>query len=265
MPRTARASVPGTWHHVLNRGNRREEVFHKPADYDAFVKAMADANTRLAVDVLQPSVDPDPAVVGSFPEQERPAHAASDAVVPPSYRRIDEMCARYGHDPVSRCERCGGGVRTTAPACQPTLGNATLQCLSFSFLVLLEAPLVQLMLSRREAQDAGALVSDPLPGTLVPEPRQLPFKGIQCLLCGVRFLFYDHSLLHLGGYHRNDDRRRVTLLVIEPFNPSSWLTTVSLPRPTAKDQATGAGATAMTLASSEGGTWTTTNRSAGYR
>ncbi len=40
------------WYHVLNRGNRREEVFHKPADCDAFVKAMADANRRLAVDIL---------------------------------------------------------------------------------------------------------------------------------------------------------------------------------------------------------------------
>jgi putative transposase len=26
------------WCHVLNRGNRREVVFHKPTDYDAFVK-----------------------------------------------------------------------------------------------------------------------------------------------------------------------------------------------------------------------------------
>ncbi len=52
MPRTARASVPGMWYHVLNRGNRREEVFHKPADYDAFVTAIADANERLAVNIL---------------------------------------------------------------------------------------------------------------------------------------------------------------------------------------------------------------------
>jgi putative transposase len=52
MPRTARASVAHTWYHVLNRGNRRAEVFHKPADYDAFVKAMADAKARLAVDIL---------------------------------------------------------------------------------------------------------------------------------------------------------------------------------------------------------------------
>ena len=43
MPRTARASVGGIWYHVLNRGNRREAVFHKPGDYDAFVEAIIDA------------------------------------------------------------------------------------------------------------------------------------------------------------------------------------------------------------------------------
>ena len=47
MPRTARASVGGIWYHALNRGNRRETVFHKPGDYDAFVQAMTDAGARL--------------------------------------------------------------------------------------------------------------------------------------------------------------------------------------------------------------------------
>jgi putative transposase len=40
------------WYHALNRGNRREVVFHKPADYDAFVKAMADATHHWPVDLL---------------------------------------------------------------------------------------------------------------------------------------------------------------------------------------------------------------------
>ena len=33
-----------------NRGNRRDAVFHKPADYDAFVEAVADARRRLPLD-----------------------------------------------------------------------------------------------------------------------------------------------------------------------------------------------------------------------
>ena len=52
MPRTARASVGGMWYHALNRGNRREPVFHKPADYDAFVEANIGACARVPVDLL---------------------------------------------------------------------------------------------------------------------------------------------------------------------------------------------------------------------
>ena len=52
MPRSARASVGGLCYYVLNRGNRRETVLHKPEDYDAFVKAMADAYVRLPMDLI---------------------------------------------------------------------------------------------------------------------------------------------------------------------------------------------------------------------
>jgi len=40
------------WYHMLNRGNRRETVFHKPGDFDAFVEAMAGACRRLPMDIL---------------------------------------------------------------------------------------------------------------------------------------------------------------------------------------------------------------------
>jgi putative transposase len=52
MPRTARASEGGLCYHVLNRGNARAEVFHDPADYEAFLDAMAESNVRLPVRVL---------------------------------------------------------------------------------------------------------------------------------------------------------------------------------------------------------------------
>lgn len=52
MPRTARASVGGSIYHALNRGNRRAEVFHKPADFDAFVEAIAVARRHLPVDLF---------------------------------------------------------------------------------------------------------------------------------------------------------------------------------------------------------------------
>jgi putative transposase len=52
MPRTARAAVGGLWYYALNRGNRRQAVFHKLGDYDAFVEAMVDARARVPVDLL---------------------------------------------------------------------------------------------------------------------------------------------------------------------------------------------------------------------
>ena len=47
MPRTSRASQGGYCYHVLNRGNGRGDVFHKPDDYAAFIKLLVDANARL--------------------------------------------------------------------------------------------------------------------------------------------------------------------------------------------------------------------------
>jgi len=52
MPRTARASQANYCYHVLNRGNRCAEVFHKPDDYQAFVALFAEACARVSVRVL---------------------------------------------------------------------------------------------------------------------------------------------------------------------------------------------------------------------
>ena len=52
MPRTARASAADYCYHVLNRGNGRAEVFHKPDDYAAFLDMIASACVRLPMRVL---------------------------------------------------------------------------------------------------------------------------------------------------------------------------------------------------------------------
>jgi putative transposase len=52
MPRTARASVGGICYHVINRGNGRAEVFHDPADYEAFERLFALACQRLPMRLL---------------------------------------------------------------------------------------------------------------------------------------------------------------------------------------------------------------------
>jgi putative transposase len=40
------------WYYALNSGKRRETVFRKPGDSDAFVKSTADATARLPLDLL---------------------------------------------------------------------------------------------------------------------------------------------------------------------------------------------------------------------
>ena len=52
MPRTARASVGNVCYHVLNRGNARNTVFHKDADYGAFLKLLNQANDRVSMRLL---------------------------------------------------------------------------------------------------------------------------------------------------------------------------------------------------------------------
>ena len=39
-------------YHVLNRGNGRMRLFHKPADYDAFERVLADGLDRYPVELL---------------------------------------------------------------------------------------------------------------------------------------------------------------------------------------------------------------------
>ncbi|MCS7032868.1 MAG: transposase [Phycisphaerae bacterium] len=52
MPRAARRVVAGLYYHVLNRGNGRMRIFHKAADYDAFVQVLREALERYSVDLL---------------------------------------------------------------------------------------------------------------------------------------------------------------------------------------------------------------------
>ena len=52
MPRTARACSGGYTYHILNRGNARATVFHKPDDYEAFVDMMAEASVRTPMRIL---------------------------------------------------------------------------------------------------------------------------------------------------------------------------------------------------------------------
>src|SRR3989304_4854659 len=52
MPRTARVAPGGMIFHVLNRGNARDAIFRKEADYQAFEKVIAETQQQVAVRIL---------------------------------------------------------------------------------------------------------------------------------------------------------------------------------------------------------------------
>jgi putative transposase len=52
MPRHARVSPDGYVQHVLNRGDHRETLFHKPADFRAFLHCVSYTASRVAMRIL---------------------------------------------------------------------------------------------------------------------------------------------------------------------------------------------------------------------
>jgi putative transposase len=52
MPRTRRISPDNSIQHVLNRGNRRETIFRKPQDYEAFLRLMGEGLQRFEMRLL---------------------------------------------------------------------------------------------------------------------------------------------------------------------------------------------------------------------
>ncbi len=52
MPRTARASIGGVCYHVMNRGNKKAQVFHDGEDYQYFLSLITRASERVPMRVL---------------------------------------------------------------------------------------------------------------------------------------------------------------------------------------------------------------------
>ena len=52
MPRPRRVTPVGYCYHVLNRGNARQRVFHKEADYAAFLRLFDEAQERCPMRLL---------------------------------------------------------------------------------------------------------------------------------------------------------------------------------------------------------------------
>ena len=52
MPRIPRGQQGGYAYHVINRGNGRTTVFHKPQDYEAFLSLLSEAKARHGVKIF---------------------------------------------------------------------------------------------------------------------------------------------------------------------------------------------------------------------
>ena len=52
MPRIARIVVPGLPHHIVQRGNNRQDVFFAPADYRAYLDVLHEQSQRFGLRVL---------------------------------------------------------------------------------------------------------------------------------------------------------------------------------------------------------------------
>ena len=52
MPRVARGLADNQVYHILNRGNGRQEVFHKPEDFAAFVRLIAEAKRKYPIQII---------------------------------------------------------------------------------------------------------------------------------------------------------------------------------------------------------------------
>jgi putative transposase len=56
--REKRIVIPGMAYHVVNRATERRTIFHKPADYAAFLALVAKANARFPIELLAYCVMP---------------------------------------------------------------------------------------------------------------------------------------------------------------------------------------------------------------
>ena len=84
MPRTARVAPGGMIFHVLNRGNARDQIFHKEADFLAFENVMAET-----MEQFYPG--PTPAFWGFIPAS---ADSTSDFDAVQIKQRVDTRLSR---------------------------------------------------------------------------------------------------------------------------------------------------------------------------
>jgi putative transposase len=110
MPRGPRAPVGGICYHVLNRGNRREQVFHDAADNQRFIALMRRSSERIPMRLLAFCLMPNHFHLVLWPTEDgdlsgwmhwlMTSHVASYRVRYETVGRIWQ--GRYKHFPIQR-------------------------------------------------------------------------------------------------------------------------------------------------------------------
>jgi putative transposase len=162
MPRPLRAIVANCCYHVLNRANRRAEVFHEAADYAAFIALMIKAQEHEELPILAACLMPN-----HFHLVVRPAHAASIS------RWLHWLCTTHVRHYHAKYGTCGRVWQGPYKACLVQTDLYLLTLMRYVERNALEARLVQ----RAEDWRWGSLrwrtgAASPL--ALTPAPIELP-------------------------------------------------------------------------------------------
>jgi len=97
MPRPHRATPAGYCYHVLNRGNARQRVFRKDADYAAFVKLFDEAQVRCPMRILAYCLMPNHFHVVLWPREDGDVSRWMQWVQTTHVRRYHELHRTSGH------------------------------------------------------------------------------------------------------------------------------------------------------------------------
>ena len=122
MPRTARATPGGYCFHVPNRGNRRAEVFHNTADYDAFVHLLAQGAARHSVRLSGFCLMPNPFHLAVWPVGDGDLGTLHHWLLTTHARRYQRLYRVRGHVWQGRFRPfADGGGRPACSPCSATL------------------------------------------------------------------------------------------------------------------------------------------------
>src|SRR5438132_4001899 len=97
MPRPRRTTPAGYCYHVLSRGNGRQAVFHKEADYAAFVRLFDEAQKRCAMRVLAYCLMPNHFHLVLWPQRDNDLSRWMQWLLTTHVRRYHEHYHTSGH------------------------------------------------------------------------------------------------------------------------------------------------------------------------